>query len=210
MLRKWKRRAFGLVAAVAAFFVIYTCVYFVWNDEAIAHSVSGWISTPMRGKGGAKGQAFVIGRARYPYWGGIKSLLLGGPSWVEMWDTTIYDPDGNEVIYAEYAHGQFWIGRLVWNLLWGILTKHDDVELKFANCDAYRIRAHITRDSTGGVNIVDAFAGKNPKPNPLGGLRVQLLSATATATARYVQAVAGTTCRILDTRKTLPGLRTAQ
>lgn len=39
---------------------------------------------------------------------------------------------------------------------------------------------------------------------------LQLLSATATATARYVQAVAGTACRILDTRKTLPGLRTAQ
>lgn len=39
---------------------------------------------------------------------------------------------------------------------------------------------------------------------------LQLLSATATVTARYVLAVAGTACRILDTRKTLPGLRTAQ
>lgn len=39
---------------------------------------------------------------------------------------------------------------------------------------------------------------------------LQLLSATATLTDRYVQAVAGTGCRILDTRKTLPGLRTAQ
>ena len=39
---------------------------------------------------------------------------------------------------------------------------------------------------------------------------LQLLSATASVTARYVQAVAGTACRILDTRKTLPGLRTAQ
>jgi nicotinate-nucleotide pyrophosphorylase (carboxylating) len=39
---------------------------------------------------------------------------------------------------------------------------------------------------------------------------LQLLSATATATARYVEAVAGTACRILDTRKTIPGLRTAQ
>ena len=39
---------------------------------------------------------------------------------------------------------------------------------------------------------------------------LQLLSATATVTARFVQAVAGTACRILDTRKTLPGLRTAQ
>jgi len=39
---------------------------------------------------------------------------------------------------------------------------------------------------------------------------LQTLSATATATRQYVDAVAGTACRILDTRKTLPGLRTAQ
>jgi nicotinate-nucleotide pyrophosphorylase (carboxylating) len=39
---------------------------------------------------------------------------------------------------------------------------------------------------------------------------LQLLSGTATAARAYVDAVAGTGCRILDTRKTLPGLRTAQ
>jgi len=39
---------------------------------------------------------------------------------------------------------------------------------------------------------------------------LQLLSATATVTRRFVEAVAGTGCIILDTRKTLPGLRTAQ
>lgn len=39
---------------------------------------------------------------------------------------------------------------------------------------------------------------------------LQLLSGTATETARYVDAVAGTGCRILDTRKTIPGLRLAQ
>ena len=39
---------------------------------------------------------------------------------------------------------------------------------------------------------------------------MQLLSATATAARRFVDAVAGTGCVILDTRKTLPGLRTAQ
>ena len=39
---------------------------------------------------------------------------------------------------------------------------------------------------------------------------LQLLSGTATATHRYVEAIAGTGCRILDTRKTLPGLRLAQ
>jgi len=39
---------------------------------------------------------------------------------------------------------------------------------------------------------------------------LQTLSATATATHRFVAAIAGTQCRILDTRKTLPGLRMAQ
>ena len=39
---------------------------------------------------------------------------------------------------------------------------------------------------------------------------LQLLSATATVTRSFVDAVAGTGCRILDTRKTLPGLRSAQ
>ena len=39
---------------------------------------------------------------------------------------------------------------------------------------------------------------------------LQTLSGTATTTAAYVHAVAGTGARILDTRKTLPGLRLAQ
>jgi nicotinate-nucleotide pyrophosphorylase (carboxylating) len=39
---------------------------------------------------------------------------------------------------------------------------------------------------------------------------LQLLSGTATATRRYVDAIVGTRCAILDTRKTVPGLRTAQ
>jgi len=39
---------------------------------------------------------------------------------------------------------------------------------------------------------------------------LQTLSGTATVTARYVEAVRGTGTRILDTRKTLPGLRLAQ
>lgn len=39
---------------------------------------------------------------------------------------------------------------------------------------------------------------------------LQTLSGTATATAAYVDAVRGTDTRILDTRKTIPGLRLAQ
>jgi nicotinate-nucleotide pyrophosphorylase (carboxylating) len=39
---------------------------------------------------------------------------------------------------------------------------------------------------------------------------LQTLSGTATAARRYADAVAGTSTRILDTRKTIPGLREAQ
>ncbi len=39
---------------------------------------------------------------------------------------------------------------------------------------------------------------------------LQTLSATATETRRYVDAIAGLPCQIMDTRKTLPGLRLAQ
>lgn len=39
---------------------------------------------------------------------------------------------------------------------------------------------------------------------------LQMLSGTATITRRFVDAVAGTQARIVDTRKTLPGLRLAQ
>lgn len=39
---------------------------------------------------------------------------------------------------------------------------------------------------------------------------LQMLSAVASATREYVQLVAGTSARIYDTRKTLPGLRVAQ
>lgn len=39
---------------------------------------------------------------------------------------------------------------------------------------------------------------------------LQTLSATASIARRYADAVAGTGCKVLDTRKTLPGLRLAQ
>jgi len=39
---------------------------------------------------------------------------------------------------------------------------------------------------------------------------LQTLSATATTARRYADAVEGTGCKVLDTRKTLPGLRLAQ
>ena len=59
------------------------------------------------------------------------------------------------------------------------------------------------------------FAIAGPARPVLSGERtalnfLQLLSGTATVARRFADAVAGTGCRVLDTRKTLPGLRSAQ
>jgi nicotinate-nucleotide pyrophosphorylase (carboxylating) len=78
------------------------------------------------------------------------------------------------------------------------------VQLTWHAADGERVAAE---------QVIFAIAG--PARPVLSGERtalnfLQLLSGTATATRRFVDAVAGTRCRILDTRKTIPGLRTAQ
>ncbi len=79
-----------------------------------------------------------------------------------------------------------------------------------------RVRIHWRADEGAAVaadTIVCEISG--PARAILTGERnamnfLQTLSGTATATRTFVEAVAGTQCRILDTRKTLPGLRLAQ
>jgi nicotinate-nucleotide pyrophosphorylase (carboxylating) len=78
------------------------------------------------------------------------------------------------------------------------------VQLTWHAADGERVAAE---------QVIFAIAG--PARPVLSGERtalnfLQLLSGTATATRRFVDAIAGTRCRILDTRKTIPGLRSAQ
>jgi nicotinate-nucleotide pyrophosphorylase (carboxylating) len=89
------------------------------------------------------------------------------------------------------------------------------VEATFRQLDPdIRLTWHATDgDRVAANSVIFEIAG--PARAVLTGERtalnfMQLLSATATAARRFVDAVAGTGCVILDTRKTLPGLRTAQ
>lgn len=78
------------------------------------------------------------------------------------------------------------------------------VALKWHHADGERVAADARLvDISGPARAV--LTGERAALNFL-----QTLSATATAASRYVDAIAGTGCRILDTRKTLPGLRLAQ
>jgi len=79
---------------------------------------------------------------------------------------------------------------------------------------AVRLQWHVSEGERAQPNQ-QLFSLTGPARALLSGERtalnfLQTLSATATATRQFVDAVAGTQCRILDTRKTLPGLRLAQ
>ena len=79
---------------------------------------------------------------------------------------------------------------------------------------AVRIRWRVSEgDRIAAGNVVCTFEGRSRalvSAERCALNFLQTLSATATRTAAYVAAVAGTRARILDTRKTLPGLRLAQ
>lgn len=89
------------------------------------------------------------------------------------------------------------------------------VEATFRRIDP---RVRIDWKSTEGAAITanqTLFEAQGPARALLTGERtainfLQLLSGTATAAHAFVERLKGTACRLLDTRKTLPGLRTAQ
>src|SRR5690606_23143176 len=79
-----------------------------------------------------------------------------------------------------------------------------DVTLTWHFADGDRVKANDVLCSLNG-NSRQILSGERPALNFL-----QTLSATASAARRFADAVAGRPITILDTRKTLPGLRTAQ
>ena len=79
-----------------------------------------------------------------------------------------------------------------------------DVSLDWHFADGDRIKANDRLCTLSG-NSRQILSGERPALNFL-----QTLSGTATSARRYADAVRGKPVTILDTRKTLPGLRTAQ
>lgn len=94
----------------------------------------------------------------------------------------------------------------------GVLAGGAAVESAFAQVDASIRVEELVADGTA-FERGDVLARvEGPARGVLRGERIALnlaqrLSGVATLTARYVEAVAGTDARIVDTRKTTPGLR---
>ena len=98
---------------------------------------------------------------------------------------------------AAVVCGQAWFDRC-------FAVIDDSVEITWRANDGERVEANQTLCDLRGT-ARSLVTGERSALNFL-----QLLSATATVTASYVNAAAGTATRILDTRKTIPGLRLAQ
>ncbi|PKM19333.1 MAG: nicotinate-nucleotide diphosphorylase (carboxylating) [Gammaproteobacteria bacterium HGW-Gammaproteobacteria-15] len=80
----------------------------------------------------------------------------------------------------------------------------NDVKLQWQVTDGDKVAANTTLCTLSGPARI-LLTGERTALNFL-----QLLSGTATTTAHYVQFLQGSNTRLLDTRKTLPGLRFAQ
>nr|WP_240224540.1 carboxylating nicotinate-nucleotide diphosphorylase [Rheinheimera hassiensis] len=80
----------------------------------------------------------------------------------------------------------------------------NDVKLQWQVTDGDKVTANTTLCTLSGPARI-LLTGERTALNFL-----QLLSGTATTTAHYVQFLHGSNTRLLDTRKTLPGLRFAQ
>jgi nicotinate-nucleotide pyrophosphorylase (carboxylating) len=97
----------------------------------------------------------------------------------------------------------------------GVLCGRAWVAAVFAQLDpAVRLSWHVA-DGDEVVPEQLLFEAAGPARALLSGERtalnfLQTLSGTASAVRRYVEAIRGTGCQILDTRKTVPGLRLAQ
>ena len=89
------------------------------------------------------------------------------------------------------------------------------VEASFHQVDTrVRVKWHVAEGDSAAANQL-LFSVEGPARALLTTERtalnfLQLLSGTATAAHSYAVLLEGTNCRLLDTRKTIPGLRTAQ
>lgn len=97
----------------------------------------------------------------------------------------------------------------------GVLSGLATVRAVYERVDARIVVTELMRDGSRVApgDVVATVQG--PARGLLSGERVALnflqrLSGVATVTAAYVQAVSGTNARVIDTRKTTPGMRTLQ
>jgi nicotinate-nucleotide pyrophosphorylase (carboxylating) len=130
-------------------------------------------------------------------------------------ETALAEDVGSGDLTAALIDREVWGRATVISREPAILCGRPYVEATFARVDARTCVEWAAEEGAAVEPNQALFAVSGPARALLTGERtalnfLQLLSGTATATRRYATQLEGTGCRLLDTRKTLPGLRTAQ
>lgn len=105
----------GALWGFIALWLAYTAAYFRFNDATLGAFITRKVSTVERGR-------FVLERARFPYWGGLASIVLNTAAHVEGEAFTLFDPDGNKVIRVPVVYADIHIQELVVSLAKTALT----------------------------------------------------------------------------------------
>ena len=152
-----------------ALWLAYTGAFFKLNDAALGEFITRKVGAVDRGQ-------FVLKRARYPYWGGLASIVVNSPAHVVGEDFTLLDPDGNPVIKVPVAYADVHIQELIVSLAKTALTggRHFFLTLHFPRAYIPSGWAMIapTRSTWGSekpeINIVAAMSSRK-KIEPTGG-----------------------------------------
>ncbi|MCU1282772.1 MAG: hypothetical protein JWM53_6318 [bacterium] len=114
------RRLFRIVLkaslwAFIALWLAYSAAYFRFNDATLGDFITRKVGAVDRGQ-------FLLRHARYPYWGGLASIVLNTPAHVVGEDFTLLDPEGNPVIKVPVAYADVHLQELVVSLVKTALT----------------------------------------------------------------------------------------
>ena len=101
--------------AFIALWLAYSAAYFKFNDTALGDLITRKVGAVDRGQ-------FILRHARYPYWGGLASIVLNTPAHAVGEDFTLLDPDGNAVIKIPVAYADVHIQDLIVSLAKTALT----------------------------------------------------------------------------------------
>lgn len=168
------RRLFHAVFRLAlwglcALWLAYSIAYFKFNDVTLGRFITKRVNAVERG-------SFILGHARYPYWGGLASMLFNTPCQVVGEDFTLLDPDGNPVIEVPVAFAEIHLQELIVSLAKTALTAGHRFYLTLHFPRAYVPAGWAviapTRSTWGQehseVNIVAAMSSRK-KSEPSGG-----------------------------------------
>ena len=87
----------------------WTITYFKFNDAVLGRFISDKVEAADRGQ-------FELHHAKYPYWGGLASLLFNTPAHVIGDDFTLIDPDGDPVVRVPHVEADVHLRELVASL----------------------------------------------------------------------------------------------